>query len=260
VLLDQVRAEAKQGHDRCEVERAVEIGAAQVRAGVGQHVAATIDPAALARPDADDGEVARAAANVGDQHQLFALYRLLIVMSRGDRFVDEGDVAKSGAPCDCLEHLLRSRIRAVVAIHEAHRPAVHDGHDLLPCECFGLVLQVPHKDLDDFGQRHHAVAQASLFVDQGGAQDRLQGTHQPAFGLSDIGRDGFGAEQHPALRLVVEEHRTRHQRAAAFERCERDGSVASDADGRIRRAEIQSAGNHSLPLHAQRGTHLLRCA
>ena len=124
--------------------------------------------------------------------------------------------------------VLRPRIGRVVVVDEAHRPAVHDGRDLLPGEGFGLVLQMPHEDLDDFGERHLAAAQAGLLVDQGRAQDRLERAHQPAFGLADIGRDGLVAEQHPAFGLVVEEHRARHQRAACL-RCGASAAALSRA-------------------------------
>ena len=75
---------------------------------------------------------------------------LLIVMGRRDRLVHERDVAKAHPSGNGFEHRLGARVRRVVVIDEAHRPAVHDGRDLPAGEGFGLVLQMAHEDLDDF--------------------------------------------------------------------------------------------------------------
>ena len=111
---------------------------------------AAIGALAVLRADTDDGKVARAAADVGDEHQLFALDRLFVVVGRRDGLIHERDVAKAHPSGNGLEHLLRPRICRVVVVDEAHRPAVHDGRDLLAGEGFGLVFQMPHEDLDDF--------------------------------------------------------------------------------------------------------------
>ena len=247
-FLDQPRAQAQQRHHAGEVERAVEVGAADPRAGIGQHVAVAAHPVAAIRSDPHDREVAGAAAAIGDQHQFLALHRLLVVMGGRDRFVDEGDVAKADAPRDRFEDALRTGIGLVVAVDEAHRPAVHHRGDLLAGKGLGLQLEVAHEGLDDFGERHHAIAQAGLLLDQRGPQDRLQGAHQAALGLADIGRDRLAAVGDPALGFVVEEHRARHQGPVGFQRRQRRRAVAHDPDGRVRGAEIQSAGDHVLPL------------
>ncbi len=151
--------------------------------------------ALVLRAEADHREVAGAAADIGDQRQFLGCHRLLVVMRRRDRLIDEGDVAKPARRAMSFQHHLSPRVRLVVVV-EAHRPAMHDGGDLAAGEGFGLVLEVPHEDLDDFPQGNLAAAEAGLVVDQRGAQDRLQRTHQSAFGLADIGRDRFVAEQH----------------------------------------------------------------
>ena len=182
-------------------------------------------------------------------------------MGGGDRLVGEGDLAEAGLPRHPLQHGLRARIGLVVVVDEAHRPA-HARRTSIsrPAKASRLLLEVPDEDLDDMGERHLAAAEAGLLVDQGRAQDRLQRAHQPALGLLDIGRDGGIAEQHPALGLVIEEHRAGHQRVVRLDRRQLGHALAHHADRRVRRSEIQSARDHDGPRGRRRGCHLLRCA
>ena len=260
VLLHELRAEPQQRHHRGEAERGVEIRATDTHAGAGQHIAAAIRPPSSLGADTHDREVARAAADVGDQHQLLARYGLLVVMGGGDGFVGEGDLAEAGLPRHTLQHGLRARIGLVVVVDKTHRAAHHDGGDLPAGEFFRLGFQVPDEDLDDLGERHLAAAKAGFLVDQGRAQDRLERPHKPALGLLDIGRDGGIAEHDPALGFVIEEHRAGHQRVVRLDRRQLGHAVAHHADRRVRRSEIQSAREHVDPLEARRGCHLLRCA
>lgn len=260
VLLDQPRAETQQRHHRREGERGVEVRATQPHAGRREHVVAAVRPVAASRPDADDREIARAAADVGDQHQLLARHGLFIVMGGRNGFVGKGDIAEASLARHALQHFLRARIRPVVVVDEAHRAPHHDRGDLLAGERLGLLLEVLQKDLDHLGERHLAAAETGLLVDQGRTQDGLQRPHQATLGVIDIGRDGGLAQQHPALGLLVEEDRAREQRIVALDGRQHRDAVAHNADRRIRRAEIKSAGGHHSPLGSRRGCHLLRCA
>ena len=115
---------------------------------------------AVLRADTNDGEVAGAAADVGDQRQLLAANRLLIVVGGRDGFVHERHVAEATSLRQWPPAYLPApaAIGPGLVIDEAHRSAVHDGSDLLPGERFGLVFQMAHEDLDDFGERHLAAA------------------------------------------------------------------------------------------------------
>jgi hypothetical protein len=124
VFLDELRAETQERHHRREAERGVEIGAAHAHTGGREHVAATIGALAVPRADTDDGKVARAAANVGDERQLLALYRLFVMVGSRDglyttRRRKARPLAMASAPAPA--HLPCRRRR------QAHRPAVHDG-------------------------------------------------------------------------------------------------------------------------------------
>ena len=194
------------------------------------------------RPDADDAEVRRAAADIGHQHDLLALDGLLVVIGGGDRLVFERHLAKAGAPRDILQHRLGPSIRLVVAVDEADRAAVHDGVDLLAEEAFGALLQLADEDAHDVPERDAPAAERRGLVDQRRGEDRLQRPHQPAVMLVDVGLDRLAAEEDPPMRLEIEEDRRGDQRRLALDGRKHRRAVPQHAERRVRRAEIKSAG------------------
>ena len=106
VFGDEPAVHAQQRHDGVQAEQPVEIGAADADAAIGEDVVAAVRPRPAFGCDADDGEVRRAAADIGHQHQLLARDRLLVVIGRRDRFVDEGHIAESGLARDLPQHAL----------------------------------------------------------------------------------------------------------------------------------------------------------
>jgi hypothetical protein len=178
------------------------------------------------------------------------------VECRGQRLVDEGDLAEADAMGDVAKHLLRLGIGGIVAIDEAHRPAMDDGAHLLAQEGLGRDLEMAHEHLHDIGQRDLASPQRRGLLDQRRAQDRLQRPEQPAVGLLDISRDGIGAEAHAIAILILEVDGTGNERALALHRRQRRGVSPEHADGRVRGPEIKSAGNHDRPFQAMEGHHI----
>jgi hypothetical protein len=63
----------------------------------------------LALLQTDDGEVARAATDIGDQDQFLGLHPL-VIMGGGDRLGDEDDVAEAGLAGNGFEHGLGAGI------------------------------------------------------------------------------------------------------------------------------------------------------
>ena len=60
-------AEAEQRHDDAEAELAVEIGAADAHAIIGENIRRAVSLAVTFRPKAHDRKVGRAAADIGNQ-------------------------------------------------------------------------------------------------------------------------------------------------------------------------------------------------
>ena len=86
-------AESEARQDRVELDPLVEVGPGDVHAVAREHVAGALDAARTA--DADHREVGRAAADVGHEHEAFAIEATLVVERRGDRLELERDLAKA---------------------------------------------------------------------------------------------------------------------------------------------------------------------
>ena len=102
---------------------------AQVHAVVGQDVVAALGAAAARRAHAHEREVGRAAADVGHQHELFAVDPAFVVERGGDRFVLEVHLGKAHGMCRALQRGLRARVALGVVVDEEHRPAQHHARD-----------------------------------------------------------------------------------------------------------------------------------
>ena len=139
---------------------------------------------------------------------------------------------------DVAKRLLRLGIGGIVAVDEAHGPAMDHGAHLLAQEGLGRDLEMAHEHLHDIGQRDLAPPQRRGLLDQGRAQDRLQRPEQPAVGLLDIGGDGIGAEAHAIAILILEEDRAGNQRALALHRRQGRGVALQHTDGGVRGSEI----------------------
>ncbi|KAG1283672.1 hypothetical protein G6F64_014341 [Rhizopus arrhizus] len=105
----QLAAQAQQGHDVRQAQLLVEIHPADMHAAIGQDVVAAVGLAGTVRPQADQRKVGRAAADVDDQHQLFAIDLRFIVECGGQRFKLEFDVGEPHAARDLAQGVLGAR-------------------------------------------------------------------------------------------------------------------------------------------------------
>ena len=175
------------------------------------------------------------------------------MIGRRQRLIFEDHVAEADFLRNAFQYGLRLGVRRIVAIDKAHGPAMHHLIDLAAEKRLCALLQMPHEHLDHFGEPDAPAADGGRFVDQGRAQDRFEGPHEPAFMLADIGVDRRAAEQDAALGFKVEEDRAGDQRFVAFDGSERQCAVLDDAQRRVGSPEIQSARRHEKPLPHHNG-------
>ena len=95
-------------------------------------VSAAIAGAARAGTEAHQTEVAGAAAEVADQHQLVVVEAALVLVGGGDRLVLEGDAPEAGLLGGAGQAGERGRVALGVDVaggvdHEVHRPADQHG-------------------------------------------------------------------------------------------------------------------------------------
>ena len=155
--------------------------------------------------------------------------------------------------CDILQDPLRSRVRLVVAIHEADGPAMNDLRNLMACEFFRFCLEMAHEHLNHFGELDATPPDGGRFVYEGRAKNRFERSHQPPIVLAYIGVHGLAPVKHAAVMLEIEEDGARDERGSAFHRRQRRGAVAPDAERRVGSAEVQSASRHDKPLWVRNG-------
>src|ERR1700692_3160780 len=96
----------EQRHHRGEAQHAIEIGAADTYAAVGENNGKAIGLAGSLRRYAHDRKIRRAASDVDDEHQLLFLHLELIVERRRDRLILKFDVAKPDRPRRRLQIVL----------------------------------------------------------------------------------------------------------------------------------------------------------
>mmetsp|Transcript_20769 Transcript_20769/g.79568 ORF Transcript_20769/g.79568 Transcript_20769/m.79568 type:complete len:365 (-) Transcript_20769:735-1829(-) len=173
---------------------AVEVGAGDVDAVAGENVVAARQAPGAFGPDANDREVAGAAADVGHQHDLlaaaFADGLLLEVEGRRDRLVLELHIVEADRAGAGLELGLGGSVARRLAVDEKHRPPEH--HPGRLAGQAAQALQVTGDDVRILGAA--AAADVGGLVDQGGAEDALHRAHQPAIVALDIGGHGGPAE------------------------------------------------------------------
>lgn len=211
------------------------------------------------RRQAHDGEVGRAAADVGDQHQLLAAQGALVVQRGADRLELEADLAKAHLARDGLECVLGLAVGGLVLIDEVHRAAEHRVVEGAPGRALGARLELADEAREQLAKPERAPIHLGLAIDQAGAEQALERAHQPPFVALQV----FGERSAPVVDRVlvgVEEHRRRQRRPAVLERDE-DGRVeAQPADGGVGGAEVDAAGAGRLVHGVARGTGRARRA
>ncbi len=227
-------------HDAGDAEQTVEIGAADMHAGIGEHVLAAVRPAPRLRRNAHDREVRRAAADIGDQRDLLALHRLLVVHGSRDRFELELDVVKTLLARRLLQLVLRRAVRRLVLVDEMHRASEHDMLHIGPMCGIEMRFEMAEHQPDNVGERHGARLDARFLVDQRGSEHAFQRPHQAPLGIQRVVLDGAAAEiGMPVLEIEEDGTWDRHRRALDGHESRR--AVVDDPDGGVRRAEVDAA-------------------
>ena len=192
------------------------------------------------RRQAHQRKVGRAAADVGDQHQLFALQRRFIGEGGGDRFELEGDIRESRAARDFFQGALGQLVGSGIFIHEKHRAAEHGLREIAAGSLFGALLERADELRQQVAVAQRTPQHLGLAIDQRRAEQALERAHQPAFAAFQVSRQRRAAEM-DGIFLGVEEYRRGQGGLAAFQR--QQGSLAgtAPADGGVGRAEVHAA-------------------
>ena len=219
---DAVGAVAEQRQHALELDPAVEVGAGDMDAVVGEDVALALGTSSAGRPDPDDREVGSAAADVGHQHLLLAAHLLLVVEGGGDRLVLELDLAKARSLGGAAQRPLGLGVALGIVVDEEHRPAEHRAADRGAGCGLGAAPEVGEVGGDDVEVAHGpAAADVGALLDQRAAEDALHRAHQPAVDAVDVGGDRGPAELavRPPVQAAVGgvEHGGRHRPLAGLE-------------------------------------------
>ncbi len=176
------RTVAQQRQDAGQFDVAVEVGAGQVHAVVGQDVVTALGTAAPRRAHAHQREVGCAAADVGHQHQLFAVDVAFVVQRGGDRFELEPHLveARPAAPRSCSAACACASRAGSSSTKNTGRPSTtraqrhgppRPRRQLQAAQVAGHHVAVAHRA---------AGADVGALVEQTRAEDALHRTHQTA--------------------------------------------------------------------------------
>ncbi len=245
-------AETEQRHDDAETELAIEIGAADAHAVIGENIGRAIGLAVMPGPEPHDRKIRRATADIGDQCDLLSRDLALIIQRRGDRLELEGDLIEADLACDLAQRLLRPAVGVIIIVDEMHRPAMHHIAQLATGGLFGAPFHRAQVIADHVAKPGPLAAEPGGLLDQRGAEHRFEAAHQAAGRALDIGCDRLAADQHRAVHLV--EDRAGDRGLAFFQRRQHRRVAFNGAERRVRRSEIKSADRHersrgSVRLH-----------
>ena len=244
-------AEAEQRHHDAETELAIEIGAADAHAVIGENVGSAIGAAVALRPSRtiEKSEVPPPISAIRAISS--ARYLPLIVQRRCDRLELECDLVEADLARNLTQGLLGLGVGVRVVVDEVHGAAMHHLAQFAPCGLFGAPFHRAQIIADHVAKPGALAAHPGGLIDQRGAEHRLQAAHQAAVHAVDIGFDGLAADQHSPVRLV--EDRARNRGVADFQRRQDRGMIFDGAERRVRCSEIKSADRHG---HSRRSARL----
>jgi hypothetical protein len=219
----------------------VEVGAADMDAAVGQHVAAPVGGFGALRGKADDGEVRGAAADVGDQHDFFALDLRFVMVGRGNRLELEADVLEADGVGDFAQGVFGELVGDGVVIDKKDRAAENGLLEAAPGFAFGPRFQGADEFLEQVAEDDGAAVNFGAAVDQAAAEQAFQGAHQAAFGTGQVFAQAVAADA-DGVGFGIEEDDRGQRRLAVFQRQQRRLAGAQPADGGVGGAEIDAAG------------------
>ena len=242
-------------HDAAQAQLAVEVGAANMHAAIGQHIVAPIRPFGPFWRQANDGKVGSATADVGNQHDFFAMNLRFVMIGGGNRLELKADFREADGAGNFAQRVLGLLVgRRVVVDKENRAPenGLFEGtiRRLLRPFFQGadeLVQQFPEDD----GLPIHLRAP----VDQAAAEQALQRAHQPAFGAVQIFRQPGAAEADVVLFRVEKHHRGQRQ-LAILQRQQARCARSLPADGGVGRTEIDAASAGGRGKHGEAGQNV----
>ncbi len=242
-------AVAELAQDAGQLDVAVEVGAGDVYAVVGQDVVATVQTLHALRAHAHHREVRSTAADVGHQHDAFAVDLALVVEGRGNRLELEMHFIETHSMSRRFQRALRCGVALRFTVHEKHRTAQHQlvqgAGRSIGQRAVAQALQVAGEDVAVLGAT--AAADVGRLVDQTGSEDALHRAHQAPVDAVHIGRHGGAAKgARRAVGVVpafgVIEHRRRHGLVARLQLDEAHGSRTrfrpGNGHGRVGGAEV----------------------
>ena len=248
-------AQAQQGHHMAQVQQLVEVGAADVDAGGGEDVAATVGKHRTVGADTGHGEVGSAATNVDHQHGAFCRDALFVVKRGGNRLQLELHGRETRRIRCLAQGGLRLRIALGVVVHKMHRAAQQGSVHRVAQLAFAAAFQLFEEQHHHFKQADHAAIQQGLFVDEAAAQQAFDGAHQAAFMAFEVRLHGRAAIGHRAV-FAGEKQRRGHGGAAFVQLQCVEPPVRADHRGRaVGGAEVDAEEVRVLVLgHVRLGT------
>ena len=131
-------------------------------------------------------KVGRTAADVGDQHQLFPGDLRLVVEGGGNRLELEGDVLEADGTGHIGQRVLRQLVGLRIVVDKENGTAEHGRREFAACR----LLRAAFHFADELRQQHtewqRTSAHFRLAIDEAGAQQAFQRTHQTAFVTGQI--------------------------------------------------------------------------
>lgn len=201
---------------------------------------AVVDGAALGG-QAHQREVGSTTADVDDQHQFFAFDGRLIVESGGNRFVLEGHILEANGPCHVHQGIFSFLVGQRIIVDEKHRPAEYHFFELTTSGHLGALLQLADEQPEQVLERHGRAEHAGIVLDQLGAQQALEGAHQPAFVTFQVLVQRQPTVDRAAFFDIEEDHRGQSD-LVVLQRDKRFHAGAQPADSGVGRAEVDAAG------------------
>ena len=230
------------------MQAAVEVGAGDVNAVVGEHVGRAVDARVAIGGEADHREVGGAAADVHHQHRLLPRDASLVVEGRGDGLQLELDVAKACVARARLERGLRLRVACRIVVDEAHRPPEHHGAQFDARVFLRPFAQHAQVEREDVGEGKTPVAHRRALVHEPAAEDALERAHEPSRRSVEIIAHRRAAVAHVHARVGGKEDGARQRRLGVLHGCKRHRARSHERDTRVGRAEVEAAGAHRAPV------------
>ena len=177
-IVMQPAAIAEQRHDRRQAQVFIEVRATDVHAARGEDVVTPLGFFGPRGRQAHQRKVGSTAADVGDQHQLFAVDLRLVVEGGGNRLELEGDVLEAHGTGHVGQRVLRQLVGLRIVVDKENGTTEHGRREFAA----GRLLGAAFHFANELGQQHAkwqgAATHFRLAIDETGAQQAFQRAHQ----------------------------------------------------------------------------------